>query len=105
MALERRRRSRRLSTRSRRRREGGTGVAMAITLAINGRTTQAVPGVCLFDLAESLGVQVPTSCRKQGKCKECMVEVIAGMELLSPPTEAEEHLKDNFRLSCQTCAT
>ena len=40
-----------------------------------------------------LGVRVPTSCVKQGKCKECMVEVTEGMELLSPPTTAEQHLQ------------
>ena len=48
---------------------------------------------------------MPTSCRKQGKCKECMVEVVEGMELLSAPTEAEQHLKGKFRLSCQTQVT
>ena len=41
-------------------------------------------GVSLFEQAEALGIDVPTSCRKQGKCKECMVEVVEGMELLSP---------------------
>jgi len=55
----------------------------------------------LFDCAESLGVRVPTSCRKLGKCKECMVEVAEGMELLAPPTSFEQHLKAPFRLSCQ----
>ena len=55
----------------------------------------------LFDCAESLGVHVPTSCRKLGKCKECMVEVVEGMDCLGPPTAFEQHLKPPFRLSCQ----
>lgn len=55
----------------------------------------------LFELAESLGVAVPTSCRKQGKCKECLVEVVDGVELLTPHTEAEQHLRERYRLSCQ----
>jgi uncharacterized 2Fe-2S/4Fe-4S cluster protein (DUF4445 family) len=38
----------------------------------------------------------------QGKCKECIVEVAQGMDLLSPRTEFEQHLRGNFRLSCQT---
>ncbi len=78
---------------------------MAVTLTINGQSILAVPGLSLFDQAESLGIDVPTSCRKQGKCKECMVEVVEGMELLSPMTEPERHLKGNFRLSCQTIVT
>lgn len=78
---------------------------MAIQLTINGQTVEAKGGVSLFDQAEALGIEVPTSCRKQGKCKECMVEVVEGSALLSPMTEAEQHLKGRFRLSCQTYVT
>src|SRR3984957_9185797 len=78
---------------------------MAVTLIINGQSTEADPSLSLFDQAEALGIDVPTSCRKQGKCKECMVEVVEGVEALSPMTEAELHLKGNFRLSCQTYVT
>ena len=78
---------------------------MAVTLTINGQSTEAQAGLSLFDQAEAMGIDVPTSCRKQGKCKECMVEVVEGMEALSPMTEAECHLKGNFRLSCQTFVT
>jgi uncharacterized 2Fe-2S/4Fe-4S cluster protein (DUF4445 family) len=75
---------------------------MPVNLVINGRSIPAEPGPSLFDFADRLGVPVPTSCQKQGKCKECMVEVVEGMELLTPRTEHEEHLKDRFRLSCRT---
>jgi uncharacterized 2Fe-2S/4Fe-4S cluster protein (DUF4445 family) len=75
---------------------------MAVTLTINGQTVEAKAGLSLFDHAESLGIDVPTSCRKQGKCKECMVEVVEGMAALSPLAEPEKHLRGNFRLSCQT---
>jgi uncharacterized 2Fe-2S/4Fe-4S cluster protein (DUF4445 family) len=78
---------------------------MAATLTINGKTIPANSGMSLFDQAEALGVDVPTSCRKQGKCKECMVEIVEGMDLLSPLAEPERHLKGNFRLSCQTYVT
>ncbi|HZP03421.1 MAG TPA: ASKHA domain-containing protein [Terracidiphilus sp.] len=78
---------------------------MAVTLSINGQLTPAVSGLSLFDHAEAMGIDVPTSCRKQGKCKECMVEIVEGMEALSPLAEPERHLKGNFRLSCQTYAT
>jgi len=75
---------------------------MPVTLNINGRVMQAAAGASLFDHAETLGVQIPTSCVKQGKCKECLVEVTEGMEFLSEHTEFEEHLKGKFRLSCQS---
>ncbi|MEO6434518.1 MAG: ASKHA domain-containing protein, partial [Tepidisphaeraceae bacterium] len=74
---------------------------MSVTLTINGSSTHDIDGRSLFDCAESLGVQVPTSCRKNGKCKECIVEVTEGLDLLSPRTDAEDHLKGSFRLSCQ----
>ena len=72
-----------------------------VTLTINGHTANAPPGATLFDCAERMGVRVPTSCLKNGKCKECVVEVAEGMECLSPPTPCENHLTGNFRLSCQ----
>jgi uncharacterized 2Fe-2S/4Fe-4S cluster protein (DUF4445 family) len=78
---------------------------MPVTLTINGQSTQADPARSLFDQAEAMGIDVPTSCIKQGKCKECMVEVVEGAEALSPMTEAERHLKGKFRLSCQTYVT
>jgi len=70
-------------------------------LTVNGRTADASPGFTLFDHATALGIRVPTSCQKTGKCKECVVEVTDGIELLTPPTASEAHLKPPFRLSCQ----
>jgi uncharacterized 2Fe-2S/4Fe-4S cluster protein (DUF4445 family) len=78
---------------------------MAVTLTINGQSIEAAIGRSLFEQAEALGIDVPTSCRKQGKCKECMVEIVEGMDLLSVPAQPEGHLKGNFRLSCQTFVT
>jgi uncharacterized 2Fe-2S/4Fe-4S cluster protein (DUF4445 family) len=78
---------------------------MAVTLTINGQSIQATDARSLFDYAEAMGIDVPTSCRKQGKCKECMVEVVEGMSALSVLAEPESHLKGNFRLSCQARVT
>jgi uncharacterized 2Fe-2S/4Fe-4S cluster protein (DUF4445 family) len=80
---------------------------MPVTLTVNGHRLAAAPGVSLFDAAEQAGVRVPTSCVTQGKCKECVVEVTSGMDLLTAPTEFERHLDgfnqrgSRFRLSCQ----
>lgn len=76
---------------------------MAATLSINGQSIDVMSGRSLFDHAEILGIDVPTSCLKQGKCKECMVEIVEGMSALSAMAEPERHLKGNFRLACQTC--
>jgi uncharacterized 2Fe-2S/4Fe-4S cluster protein (DUF4445 family) len=77
--------------------EGGR---MSVELHFNHQRRDVAPGVSLFDYAESLGINVPTSCRKQGKCKECVVEVTEGMDCLSARVPAEKHLEGNFRLSC-----
>src|SRR4051794_35561733 len=74
---------------------------MSVSLTINGHTLEASPGPSLFDFAEQFGMQVPTSCNKQGKCKECVLEIVEGQEHLTPPTKFEEHLKGKFRLACQ----
>jgi uncharacterized 2Fe-2S/4Fe-4S cluster protein (DUF4445 family) len=73
---------------------------MSVELHFNGRQAVVQPDSSLFDYAETLGVNVPTSCRKNGKCKECVIEITEGMERLSQSVAEEKHLRDNFRLSC-----
>jgi uncharacterized 2Fe-2S/4Fe-4S cluster protein (DUF4445 family) len=77
---------------------------MPITVTVNGQRMAAAAGLSLFEAAEKAGIRVPTSCVTQGKCKECVVEVTNGLDLLSPPTTCEKHLDvrgGRFRLSCQ----
>src|SRR5262249_39327829 len=76
--------------------------ATATTLTIDGQTGNPSPDMTLFDFAESLGITVPTSCHKQGKCRECLLEIEAGAELLTPPAPQENHLQGRFRLACRT---
>ena len=73
---------------------------MSVELHFNNQRRDVAPGASLFEYAESQGINVPTSCRKQGKCKECVVEIIEGMDCLTARVPAEAHLKGNFRLSC-----
>ncbi|MBI5769249.1 MAG: 2Fe-2S iron-sulfur cluster binding domain-containing protein, partial [Verrucomicrobia bacterium] len=75
---------------------------MSVDLHLNGQVCPAEKGDTLFDRAEALGVRVPTSCRKLGKCKECIVEVTEGMDCLTPRADTEKHLAGNYRLSCCT---
>jgi uncharacterized 2Fe-2S/4Fe-4S cluster protein (DUF4445 family) len=58
-------------------------------------------GKTLFDLADELARQVPTSCGRGGICHECIVEVTQGETALSAKTEAESFLLGNYRLACQ----
>jgi len=77
---------------------------MPVTLIVNGNRIAVSSGQSLFAAAGQAGVHVPTSCVTQGKCKECVVEVTRGSDLLSLPTEFERHLDARsgpFRLSCQ----
>lgn len=74
---------------------------MPAHFVINGKEIEVTDQRSLFEYAEALDVRVPTSCNKQGKCRECLVEVTEGMECLSPRTPEETHLKGDFRLSCR----
>ncbi len=70
-------------------------------IAHDGKRLPLEAGKTIFDYADELAVRVPTSCGRTGYCHECVVEVNAGHEGLCPRTEAEEFLRDDYRLACQ----
>lgn len=70
-----------------------------------GSSRQAVVGRTIFDYADDLAVEVPTSCLRTGQCHECVVEITSGMSSLVEPTESELFLRDNYRLACQAVIT
>lgn len=74
---------------------------MPLQLHINHEHLAAEAGQSLFDCAEQGGVRIPNSCAKNGKCRECLVEVVEGMDLLAGRSPEEKHLTGNFRLSCR----
>ena len=71
------------------------------TITSDGQAHPLTPGKTIFDYADDLTVQVPTSCFRTGQCHECIVEIKRGMDSLRPPNEAEAFLRDNYRLACQ----
>ena len=71
------------------------------TITCDEKVYQLTPGKTIFDYADDLTVQVPTSCFRTGQCHECIVEIKRGMDSLRPPNEAEAFLGDNYRLACQ----
>jgi len=75
---------------------------MSVELHLNDSKSQVESGSSLFEYAEAQGIYIPTSCKKQGKCRECLVEISEGAENLSEKTPQESHLRDRFRLSCRT---
>ena len=60
-----------------------------------------IVGRTLFDYADEVSAAVPASCRRTGRCRECVVEVRQGGEGLSPRTAVEAYLPGRFRLACQ----
>lgn len=71
-------------------------------LAINVKV-----GETIQEIVEKAGSGLPFGCR-DGECGTCLVDVMAGMEFLSPITDKEVKVKQmvgctnpNARLSCQ----
>ncbi|MGD8699496.1 MAG: ASKHA domain-containing protein [Gemmatimonadales bacterium] len=72
-----------------------------IDVTVEARTLEAQPGLSLFECAERLELPVTNSCQSQGTCRECIVEVTDGADILAPRTDRERHLHGQFRLACQ----
>ena len=79
-----------------------TAATSGAIVTLDGVSGPAEPGQTLFDWAEARDLAIPTSCHKQGKCRECLVEIEAGAESLSAPAPQESHLEGRFRLACRT---
>ena len=61
----------------------------------------AIVGRTLFEDADELAVKMPASCKRSGRCHECVVEIVSGEEALDQPSDAESFLRRPFRLACQ----
>ena len=67
----------------------------------DGRQIELEAGKTVFDYADHLKVRVPTSCSRNGECHECIVEIRRGLAALSGLSDAENFLRDDYRLACQ----
>lgn len=71
-----------------------------------GRVVECAPGTPLRDVCDSEKARVPFGCRN-GVCGTCEIEVLAGLENLSPVVEPERDTIAAFgipaghRLACQ----
>ena len=70
-------------------------------VTIDGRSVPARKGQSLFDCGEEAGIRIPTSCKKNGKCRECLVEIVGGEDALEPRTPEEARLNEGYRLACR----
>ena len=88
------------SRRNRRRARSAAATTSSTTAGLgnrpepDGRGRRDGPTRTLFDDADDLALRVPTSCRRTGRCRECVVEVTGGAEHLCPPTDVEAFLRD-----------
>ena len=71
------------------------------TISHDGKRKELAAGRTVFDYADELAVQVPTSCGRTGHCHECVVEIRRGMDALRPRNEVESFLREHYRLACQ----
>ncbi len=83
------------------RRGGASPEEGKATISHDGETRPLSIGKTLFDYADELAVEVPTSCHRNGRCHECVVDVSRGGDALSERTEAETFLRGSYRLACQ----
>ena len=67
----------------------------------DNKKTKSIKGKTLFDFADTLNIRVPTSCRRNGECHECIVQVSSGNDNLEIKDKSEDFLTNDYRLACQ----
>lgn len=80
-------------------------MTVAITFEPAHLTGLVSEGISVLDAAKRMGLRLPVACAKEN-CRTCVVQINAGAELLSAPSEAEQRLIDegvlatDQRLAC-----
>ncbi len=70
-------------------------------IIIDGKETPLSVGRTLFEHADAVDVRIPSSCPREGVCRECIVHVREGQDALAPRTPEESFLTGEYRLACQ----
>lgn len=84
-------------------------IAVKVWLGGKEFNVEIPKGENMLDGVNDKGVEVKWDC-KSGVCDTCKVQVVKGMENLSPPNDAEKDMlgddliKQGYRLSCQVIA-
>lgn len=75
---------------------------MPVTFVRLNLVTEAKADETLLDAARRAGAPLGNSCGGVGVCSRCRVQVVEGMENLSPPTRMEStRVSGDERLACQ----
>jgi uncharacterized 2Fe-2S/4Fe-4S cluster protein (DUF4445 family) len=74
---------------------------MPASVRFNGQAEAAATGETLFDVADRLRIPIASSCKRAGRCRECVVELVAGEESVTPRTKEERTLPPGLRLACR----
>lgn len=74
-----------------------------VTFADHDKSGEFPAGKSLLSIAGELGVRVSQVCGGDGACGTCRIEVVEGMNNLSPatPDETYKEIEPPYRLSCQ----
>jgi len=78
-----------------------------VTFQPSGKTIEVESGTTLFIAAQRAGLPVASSCSEELVCGKCNLQILKGMESLSPPGAPELKLlrrdrqPEGDRLSCQ----
>jgi len=80
-------------------------MSVLITFQPSGISGLVAEGTYLIAAARRMGVPLGSGCTGSGECPDCQVLVTIGIDLLSPPTTAENNvlgiLAGAHRLACQ----
>ena len=83
-------------------------MSVSITFEPSGISGVVAQGTYIIDAARRMGAPLGTGCTAgKGECPSCVVSIMTGAELLSPPSIAEEkqlgvaQLEQALRLACQ----
>ena len=81
---------------------------MIIQLPQLNKSLSCKKGENLFRFLRAHQVPVASSCKGEGVCGKCVVQVVRGRENLSPPSQLENKLYEKYelredqRISCQS---
>ncbi|SLN18365.1 adenylate/guanylate cyclase domain-containing protein [Oceanibacterium hippocampi] len=74
----------------------------------DGQRTVVSPGTSILEASRNAGIPHASVCGGRGRCSTCRVRVMAGLDDLDPPSEAEQlvlarvGMPEGVRLACQT---
>ncbi len=82
-----------------------------LTLRPSGEVIEVKEGQNILDACRENGIYIKSSCGGHATCSDCVVKIVSGVDLVTPPPFEELKLLGNVfhitkeRLACQTCLT